>query len=89
MRKICLLSMCALLLCGCGRSYEEAETTKKDFDYGYFTQIKSWETEDNGYFYILYANDTKVMYLAINGYRRSGITPLYNADGSLQIYNGE
>lgn len=88
MKKICLLSMCVLLLCGCERSYEEAKTTKKDFGHGYFTEVKSWETS-NANFYILYANDTKVMYLVINGYRKFGITPLYNADGSLQVYDGK
>lgn len=56
--------------------------------YGYFTKIIEWGSLGNEYS-IVYANDTKVKYLiAIDGYRY-GITPLYNADGTLQIYEGE
>ena len=41
--------------------------------------------EVNSY-YIVYANDTKVKYFVKwTGYQ-FGITPLYNADGTLQIY---
>lgn len=35
---------------------------------------------------IMYANDTKVKYLLVDGYRSYAITPLYNADGTLQVY---
>lgn len=34
----------------------------------------------------VYANDTKVMYFIIYGDYGGGITPLYNADGTLQVY---
>ena len=36
-----------------------------------------------------YANDTKVMYYIEYGGSSRMITPLYNADGTLQIYQGE
>lgn len=38
---------------------------------------------------IVYANDTKVKYLIGYYTNMFGITPLFNADGSLQIYNEE
>lgn len=81
----------ALVVClvGCGTTYQEAtgqteNNTSGDFGNGYFTVITEW-----GGYKIVYAKDTKVKYLI--GYRdypysQFGITPLYNADGTLQIY---
>lgn len=76
-------------LVGCGTTYQEAtgQTENKasgDFGNGYFTVIVEWDS-----YKIVYAKDTKVKYLI--GYRdypysQFGITPLYNADGTLQIY---
>ena len=48
---------------------------------GYFTLLTEWNGGS-----IVYANDTKVKYLVTLGDGRSGITPLYNADGTLQVY---
>lgn len=85
---LCGMLLCAVLLCSCGTDYDKAETIKEQSAGGYFTTTKEWD--DSEYFYrIVYANDTKVKYLMVNGYRRFGITPLYNADGSLQVYDGE
>lgn len=79
----------AVCLVGCGTTYQEAtgqteSNTSRDFGNGYFTVITEW-----GGYKIVYAKDTKVKYLI--GYRdypysQFGITPLYNADGTLQIY---
>ena len=86
-RIIAILCIC-LLLTGCGTNYEDAENVSETIGGGYFTMIKKWDDVDDRY-YIAYANDTRVKYLIWrNGYR-GGITPLYNADGSLQIYEGE
>lgn len=50
-----------------------------------FTIVKEWG--EFGQYKIVYANDTKVIYLVcINVNNCLGITPLYNADGTLQIY---
>lgn len=75
---------------GCGTTYQEAtgqteSSASDDFGNGYFTAIAEWEDANNRY-KIVYANDTKVKYfICITGYK-FGITPLYNADGTLQIY---
>lgn len=79
----------AVCLTGCGTTYQEAtgqaeSKSGNDFGNGYFTVITEWD----GY-KIVYSKDTKVKYLI--GYRDYpyslfGITPLYNADGTLQIY---
>ena len=80
----------AVCLAGCGATYQEAtgqteSNTGGDFGNGYFTVIAEWS--DVNYDYkIIYANDTKVKYLVMSAQTRSGITPLYNADGTLQIY---
>lgn len=71
----------------CGATYQEATGQEEsnasgDFGDGYFTVITEW-----GSYQIVYANDTKVKYLIFDsGMYRFGITPLYNADGTLQIY---
>lgn len=76
-------------LTACGNTYQEAirDTVSKrgeDIAGGYFTVITSW-----GYgnaYYIVYAKDTKVKYFIRLSGNQYGITPLYNADGTLQIY---
>ena len=92
-KKIALaLVLCAMatILCGCSNiSYDEAiKYNGKTQLGGYFTVIKEW-TYDSECYYTVYANDTHVIYLLIDGYRSYALTPLYNADGTLQIYKGE
>ena len=88
---VLILCIAAAMLCSCSSSYKEANTNPDNyFSKGYFTIIKFW---DGGIDYptecIVYANDTKVMYYVFRGGHNGGITPLYNADGTLQIYKGE
>lgn len=94
MKKICLvliIILMAIMLCSCSSSYEEANTNPDNyFSKGYFTIIKSWDGGiNNPTEHIVYANDTGVMYYVFLGGHCGGITPLYNADGTLQIYEGE
>ena len=91
-KKIALiLVLCAMatVLCSCSSSYEEANTNDPaNFGTGYFTTIKQWGGGLEPLERIVYANDTDVMYYNfLKGYS-GGITPLYNADGTLQIYEG-
>ena len=60
-------------------------TSDKDFCGGYFERINRW-TDIEGTYYIVYAKDTKVKYFVYKSGYRLSITPLYNADGTLQIY---
>ena len=93
-KKIALiLILCAMatMLCSCSTSYDEAKSSDMyPFSNGYFTVIKQWSgginwpTES-----IVYANDTGVMYYIFLKGQSGGITPLYNADGTLQIYEGK
>lgn len=90
MKKAFIITIILLLIViihtGCtNRSYDNAETKKESYAGGYFTEIKEWDDD----WYIVYANDTKVMYIIHSEYRSYGIAPLYNSDGSLQVYTGE
>lgn len=84
---VALAIVMAVCLVGCGTTYQEAtgkteSNSDDDFVGGYFTVITEWD----GY-QIVYANDTKVKYLIFDsGMYRFGITPLYNTNGTLQIY---
>ncbi len=90
MKLILLLTICVLMLSlvGCdSKSYEEAiKESYDDYGGGYFTVIAEWGG-NGGMHRIVYANDTSVKYLIIADGYHYGITPLYNADGTLQIYD--
>lgn len=38
---------------------------------------------------ILYDKNTKVMYIILDGYQSTGMTPILNADGTPKLYKGE
>lgn len=86
-RFIAILAMLlfAVTMTSCSNGeYKNAETKKEPYAGGYFTEIKEWDG-----WHIVYANDTKVMYIIHSADKSYGITPLYNSDGSLQVYAGE
>ena len=85
---IVMLCVFATVLVGCS-TYENAKAPNyKDYG-GYFTVLKEWYADDMGQCKILFADDTHVMYFYFDGTYTSGLTPLYNTDGTLQIYKGE
>lgn len=91
MKKKILAAIAAGLICvsmtGCGKLYQETvnTSTKKSFGNGYFTKLTEWCDGT----IIVYDNNTKVKYFIMGKGYISGITPLYNADGTLQVYDGE
>lgn len=93
MKKIVVLLTIFILmfsLAGCAsKTYENAiKESYEEYGYGYFTVIEEWGTNNGtGAIYrIVYANDTRVKYLIVVCANQYGITPLYNEDGTLQIY---
>lgn len=87
---IIMAAMMALSIFGC-TSYQESVDISQENDLfcnGYFTAINKWHDLHSRY-RIVYANDTKVKYFIAYSSNKFGITPLYNADGTLQVYNGE
>lgn len=90
--KYIVLLCLVYVLTACGATYQEAtgetSTASDDLCNGYFTVITEW-SDVHGSYQIVYTNDTKVKYfITMTGYK-FGITPLYNSDGSLQIYGEE
>lgn len=88
---VALAVVMVFCLVECGTTYQEAtgqteSNTSGDFGNGYFTTISEWGDGSYGTYRIVYANDTKVKYFVNTSGYRTGITPLYNADGTLQIY---
>lgn len=78
-----------MILTSCNnKTYDKADNIHEDYGNGYFTTIKKWGNDCMVY-RIVYANDTGVEYMIVESYRRFGITPLYNADGTLKIYEEE
>ena len=89
MKKFLLLIITALCLSGCseeqGHPNKNDDTYRKQLFGGYYTVLENWERHN----YIVYANDTKVKYIIHYSGSGLGMSPLYNTDGSLQIYEGE
>lgn len=94
MKKKILAAIAAGLICvsavGCGTTYQEAVNIpeKGNFGNGYFTELTKWSDSSYGY-KVIYDNTTKIKYFVFGSRNASGITPLYNADGTLQVYDGE
>ena len=87
---VALAVVMAVCLVGCGTTYQEAtgqteSNTRDDLGNGYFTVITKW-SDGNGRYRIVYAKDTKVKYFIQTSTYSWAISPLYNADGTLQIY---
>ena len=84
--------MIALLLCGCSTTPYSSKNSnyEKELNNGYFVEVDCFDSFDYGLhmsYKIVYAKDTNVKYLIFTSNSgTSGITPLYNADGTLQVY---
>jgi hypothetical protein len=87
MKKLILLLITVLslsVLSGCKAYDSQQNLNNEEYD-DYFVLLQEWSSFENQW-KIVYAKDTKVKYVILN---RKGISPLYNADGTLQIYKGE
>lgn len=84
---VVMAGLIGLSATGCTSYQQAANMPDKGTSYGggYFTLLTKW-SDGGKNCYVIYANDTRVKYLVITGDDRSGITPLYNADGTLQVY---
>lgn len=80
---LCLLVFILLIGCTSTNTTIDKENISNSKDSG-IVIIKTHQLVTDYYYDIFYDKDTKVCYL-ITG--RGGITPLYNADGSLKTYN--
>lgn len=90
-RKMICIAAITVMACfactTCGKTYQEVinqSDTSESLCNGYFTVITEWG--ENRTYRIVYANDTKVKYFVEDGSYSFSITPLYNTDGTLQVY---
>ena len=82
---IAVILALAVCLKGCGTAVETNDEIKSKVENAsMFVEIEQTHT-----WRIVYHRDTKVMYAVSRGVDNLGnFTPLYNADGTLQIYEG-
>lgn len=79
------LSIC-FCTTGCNKA-NSGEYNFKNVDNGYIHLITVCDKDDGNI--IAYDENTKVLYLCVYGYSSIGITPIYNSDGTLKLYEGE
>jgi hypothetical protein len=89
-KTIALISIIGVLLTACGgaRSYQTESTNDVLFDQFVVVEDREYNViRDNWYdFYIVYDKDTKVMYYFANGYDRAMLSPVYNSDGTVKVW---
>lgn len=69
---------------------DPVESASRDNDHEVMVQFEkiSSYTYDGKEYTVVYDKDTKVKYVIIEvNANQSGMTPLYNADGTLQLYD--
>lgn len=80
---IVALSMCVGIT-GCSEKVRDGNRNFTYVDNKYIHLITVCDKGDGNV--IAYDEDTKVLYLCVYGYSTMGITPIYNSDGSLKLY---
>lgn len=80
---ICALILTLSVLTSC----EVSTNTETKIYWDQFVVLES-RFDDNipSHLYIVYDRDTQVMYYITSGDYRSGITPIYKADGTIKVY---
>ena len=90
MKKFLIVVMVlALTLTGCETkrtTYEDGEETLFG---GKFVVLEERYNFDDGRLYIMYDKETKVKYYYYSCGYQGGICPIYNADGTVKVYEGE
>lgn len=90
MKKKILAVVLGLTLClgmtGCTRGDIEPESSRLANKY---IDLVTIYKDDNHSTKVLYDKNTKVMYFVIWSGYQFGITPIYNSDGTVKLYDGE
>lgn len=81
---IIIAGFLSLSVVGC----DDYNYTSEEISFGVesFTLLGSGYNLAIGTYYIICDNDTKVEYMVLRSNSRNTITPLYNEDGTLKIY---
>lgn len=89
MKKILALLLVIILcigLVGCGTKFQDPDYNATITNSKYF---KAEIVEHTNTGYVIRDIETNVLYIIIDGYSGTMMVPLYNADGSLKLYEGE
>ena len=89
MKKILALLLVIILclgVCGCDSHITDIEYNVKNLESEYF-QPEVVETTNHGY--IIKDRLTNVLYLVVVGNNAGVMTPIYNSDGTIKLYEGE
>ena len=90
MKKKILAVVLVLTLCfgmtGCTKGDIEPESSRLANKY---IDLVTIYKDDNHNTKVLYDKNTKVMYFVIWSGYQFGITPIYNSDGTVKLYDGE
>lgn len=90
MKKKILAVVLGLTLCfgmtGCAKGDIEPESS---YIANKYIDLVTIYKDDNCYTEVLYDKNTKVMYFVKRTSYQFGITPIYNSDGTVKLYDGE
>ena len=93
MKKKILAVVLGLTLCfgmtGCTKGDIEPENSDIGNKYIDLVTIYKGDYKDDERTEVLYDKNTKVMYFVRKSGYRFGITPIYNSDGTVKLYDGE
>jgi uncharacterized protein YceK len=89
MKRALLVLMMAVLLTGCKTTVtEDVDNACYQNAFNQFVVVEERRSADCGTLSIMYDKDTKVMYYMWDGNSYTGgFTPIYNADGSVKVYD--
>lgn len=93
-KALALILISMMLLVGCGsEQYTDEQGNTKDLIGGHFVVLDKCKdncTEGNYYCtYITYDKNTKIMYYILDGYNRAGLSPMYDTNGDVMVYDGD
>jgi len=89
MKKFLIVVMVlALTLTGCETKRTTYEDGEKTF-FDKFVVLEERHDLDDGWLFVMYDKETKVEYYYILAYNRAAMSPIYNADGTVKVYEGE
>lgn len=97
MKKI-LCVLLALLLCiglftGCSTDdklgYDDNAADNAKVVHSKYFDAEIIQDMDDGIAYIIRDTNTNVLYLVVYGYKSAVMSPIYNSDGTLKLYEGE
>ena len=79
--------MCGMVFTGCKTTVtEDVDNAYYQNAFNQFVVVEERQNGDYGTLSIMYDKDTKVMYYMFTSAYRCGVTPIYDSDGSVKIY---